>query len=86
MKIIYFLSVCFYLIYFHEKKFITNIEFKTCIETTFKKVSGMICKIFASTGDGEDFMDKENEIKSTLYEIHIRKDVSLCIGYSNSIN
>ena len=36
MKIIYFPSVCFYLIYFHEKEFITNFEFKTYIETTFR--------------------------------------------------
>ena len=83
LKIVYFPSVCFYLIYFHEKEFITNFEFKTYIETTFKKVSEMICKLSASTGEGEDFMTEQNEIKSTLYDIHIRKDVSLCIGYSN---
>ena len=88
MKIIYFPSVCFYYIYFHEKKFIANIEFKTYIETTFKKVSEMICKIPTSTTshDGENFMREENEIKSTLYDIHIRKDVSLCIRYSNLIS
>ena len=88
MKIIYFPTVCFYLIYFHEKEFITNIEFKTYIESTFKKISEMICKISASASshEGEDFMTEKNEIKSTLYDIHIRKDVSLCIGYSTLIS
>ena len=86
LKIIYFPTVCFYLIYFHEKEFITNFEFKTYIETTFKKVSEMICKLSASTGEGEDFVTEKNEIKSRLYDIHIRKDVSLCIGYSNHIS
>ena len=73
MKIIYFPTVGFYLIYLHEKEFITNIEFKTYIELTLKKVSEMICKISASTSfhEGEDFMKEKNEIKSTLYDIHI---------------
>ena len=85
MKIIYFQIVCFYLIYFHKKEFITNIEFKDYIESTFKKVSEMICKISASTAshEGEDFMTEKNEIKSTIYNIHLREDVSTCIGYSN---
>ena len=88
MKIIYFPSVCFYLIYFHEREFITNIEFEDYIETTFKKVSEMISKISASTSshEGEDFMREKNEIKSTVYDIEIRKDVSTCIGYSNLIS
>ena len=84
MKIIYFPTVCFYLIYFHEKEFITNIEFKTYIESTFKKISEMICKISASASshEGEDFMTEKNEIKSTLYDIHIQK----MLGYSNLIS
>ena len=74
MKIIFFPSVCLYLIYFHEKEFITNIEFKDYIESTLKKVTIMIFKISASASshEGEDFMTERNEIKSMLYDIHIR--------------
>ena len=48
----------------------------------------MICKISASTSshEGEDFMTEKNEIKLLLYDIHIRKDVSTCIGHSNLIS
>ena len=57
-------------------------------ETTFKKVSEMICKIsaFTSSHEGEDFMSEENEIKSTLYDNHLRIDVSLCKGCSNLLS
>merc|ERR1712198_827288 len=65
LKIVYFPSVCFYLIYFHEKEFITNFEFKTYIETTLKKVSEMICKISVSTGKSENFMTEKVYQKET---------------------